>query len=267
MSSTIQVLAFHRNCTFDQPKTPDGQQWKKAIGYLASCPSFFSAWWGRHIHLELEIEAASELEHDMTMPMVTALVDWNTRSAAQVFLSDHYASFVALLEPLLASPPELPDAAEINPVTLAEPAALPGGGLTTITKLTYGSLSDEQRFHLIAPTLDIYVQELANAADDVAAGFKGGNAAWSVDSKGARTTTFWLLMSWESVEAEQWCEKTLQTANGLNMKDAFLKKMLEQADPSAETHHVAWEMLTPDMMEWWADSDNATWPYQPLKKS
>jgi hypothetical protein len=253
MSSTIQVLVFPTNSTFNQPGTLAGRQWKTALGYLASCPSFSSAWWGRHLE-------APEL--------VTVLVDWNTSSAAKAFLSKHYASFAAFLEPLLAMPAHLPDAAEINPISLAEPAALPGGGgLTTISKLTYDSLSADQRFHLLAPTFEIYVQELGAAADHGAAGFKGGNAAWAVDSTGEKTTTLWLLTSWQSVEAEQRCEKTFQTANGLNMKDTFLRKMLEQADPGVETHHVAWEILTPDIMEWWKDSDNTTWPYQPLKNS
>ena len=75
----------------------------------------------------------------------------------------------------------------------------------------------------------------------------------------------WMLVSWESVEAEQRCEKTLRAANGRNMEEAFLGRLLEQADPGGAMYHVAWELLSPGIMAWWKDSENPKWPYQPLK--
>jgi hypothetical protein len=97
-------------------------------------------------------------------------------------------------------------------------------------------------------------------------GYKDGYAAWELDDTGAETATLWILTSWMSVEAEQRCEKELCTAEGLNLKDVYLEKMMEKADDGVKTHHVAWEMLTEDMMEYWKDSDNPVWPYRPLKQ-
>ena len=48
-------------------------------------------------------------------------------------------------------------------------------------------------------------------------------------------------------------EKTLLTVNGLNMKNEFLREMRARAVPCVETHHVAWGMLTPDIMKWWKE--------------
>jgi len=251
MSTIFQIFSVPSSSTFDQPNTMAGRQWKIALGYPARCPGFSCAWWGRHF------EAPER---------VTLLLDWNRKSAAQAFLSEYYNLFAALLQPLVTTPPTYSSAAEIDTIHVAEPASLPGGGgLTSLKKLTFDSLNADQRYYLLAPTLRGYLDELDASIEACEAGFKGSNAGWEVDSTGARTATLWMLTSWTSVEAEQWCEKELRTANDLNMKDAFLKKVLEKTDTGEETHHVAWEMLTPNELEWWKDSDNTIWPYKPLK--
>jgi hypothetical protein len=53
--------------------------------------------------------------------------------------------------------------------------------------------------------------------------------------------------------------------NGKTQKEASLGKLLEEADPGGEVYHVAWDMIGPGIMEYWKDSKNPTWPYQPLK--
>lgn len=108
--------------------------------------------------------------------------------------------------------------------------------------------------------------DLNTATADCMEGFKGCDAGWEVDSSGANTATFWILTGWTSVEAEQRCEKELQTADGLNVHDTFFKKILEKADTGVETHHVAWEMLANFMMDYWYESDNPVWPYNLIEQ-
>jgi hypothetical protein len=250
-STTIQILVVHNNSTFDQPATPTGQQWKTALSYLSTCSSWFMTAWGRHLESQ---------DH------VTILIDWNSPRAAQNFLTAHYPTFAGLLAPVLAAPADLPYAADIHPGVI-EPAAFPGGGggLTAISKMTYNSLSAEERFRLLVPW-DFYDQILGEEARNNAAGYRGGTAAWAVDwVTGAPTTTLWMLASWDSLEAEHQCETTLMSPNGKTQKEASLGKLLEEADPGGEVYHVAWDMIGPGIMEYWKDSKNPTWPYQPLK--
>ncbi|KAH6673427.1 hypothetical protein B0J14DRAFT_590762 [Halenospora varia] len=255
MSTTIQILVLSGNSTFDQPTTPDGRQWKTALSYLASCESWFSTFWGRHLEAQEK---------------VTLLIDWDTPSAAQTFLNAQYTSFASRLGPLLARTPEQPSTADLYALVI-EPAALPRGGLTTIRKLTYNSLTIDQRFRLLSETFNEYVQALgvaARAGNENAAGWKGGTAAWALDgATGSDTTTLWMFVSWESEEAEQRCEKSLRAENGRNVKEVDLDPLLEQADPGGEIYHVAWDMLTPDIITRWKDSENPRWPYKPLKNS
>ncbi len=173
---------------------------------------------------------------------------------------------VGLLAPVLAAPADLSYAVDIHPAVV-EPAALPGGGggLTTISKMTYNSLSVEKRSHLLVP-FNFYNQILGEEARNSAAGYRGGTAAWAVDwVTGAPTTTLWMLVSWDSLEAEHECETTLMSPNGKTQKEVSLGKLLEEADPGGEVYHVVWDMIWPGIMEYWKDSKNPTWPYQPLK--
>jgi hypothetical protein len=249
MSSTIQILALSSNSTFDQPATPDGRQWKTALSYLATCPSWFSIAWGRHL------EAREK---------VTLFIDWKTGSAAQTFLAAHYSHFAVLLAPLLTAPPDLPYVTDLHP-SVVEPKDLVGyGGVTTISKLTYSALSTQELRHLLAVSFDFYVQILEYECQD--GGFKGGTESLAVDgATGAPTTTLWMMVSWESVEAEERCEFSLLGNDGTNQKEASLGPLLEKADPGGEVYHVSWDVLLPDIMAWWKDSENTKFPYKPLK--
>ena len=55
--------------------------------------------------------------------------------------------------------------------------------------------------------------------------------------------------------------------DGTNQKEASLGPLLEKADPGGEVYHVAWDVLLPDIMVWWKDSENTKFPYKPLKDS
>jgi len=225
MSVTIQILVVHNNSTFDQPATPTGKQWKTALTYLSTCSGWFSNAWGRHLE---------EQDH------VTLLIDWYRTEAAQNFLTTHYSTFIELLAPVLAAPADLPSRAELHTAVI-EPADLAGGGggLTAIRKMTYNSLSAEQRFHLIGPFSD-YNQILgAEMREGNIVGNRSGTAAWAVDEIGAPTTTLWMLMSWDSLEAEHHCETTLMTPDGRTQKEASIGKMLKEADPDQKVYHVA----------------------------
>lgn len=251
MSTTIQILVVHSNSTFDQPATPAGQQWKTALSYLSTCSSWFMTGWGRHLESQ---------DH------VTLLIDWNYDHAARNFLTTHYPTFAGLLAPILAAPADLPSLTDIHPAVV-EPAALPGGGggLTAISKMTYNSLSVEERKHLLGP-FSFYCQILTEEARNDAAGYRGGTAAWAVDwVTRAPTTTLWMLVSWDSLEAEHQCETTLMTPDGTTQKEASLGRLLEKADPGWEVYHVAWDMIAPGIIEYWKDSNNTKWPYTPLK--
>ncbi|KAH8672872.1 hypothetical protein BGZ60DRAFT_430170 [Tricladium varicosporioides] len=252
MSTIIQTIVLLDNCILDQPTTPAGRQWKTALSYLASCEGWFSLFWGRHLEAQEK---------------VTLVIDWKTDSTAQKFLATQHASFALLFSPLIAQPLPNPSIADLYSLAI-EPAALPRGGLTTIRKLTYNSLSDYERFYLLSKTVNEYFQSLgmaARAGDANAAGWKGGSTAWALDeATGSKTTTLWIFVSWESEEAEQRCEKYLQAENGENIKEVDLDPALEKADPGGELYHVAWDMLTENLMERWKESDNTRWPYNPF---
>jgi hypothetical protein len=250
MSITIQILVLSSNSTFDLPATPDGQQWKTALSYLATCPDWFKIAWGRHLEAQEK---------------VTLFIDWHCNPAVQTFLSSHHAPFAALLAPL-AAPPDLSYVTNLHP-SVVEPTALPWyGGVTTISKLTYSALSTNDLRHLLAVTFDFYVQILEHECG--AAGFKGGTEALAVDgATGEPTTTLWMMVSWDSPEAEERCEFPLLGDDGTNQKEASLGPLLEKADPGGEVCHVAWDVLLPDIMAWWKDSENTNFPYIPLKDS
>jgi len=184
--------------------------------------------------------------------------------ALQIFLAAHYAPFAALLAPLLAAPPDLPYVTNLHP-SVVELAGLAGyGSVTTIGKLTYSALSTHELRHLLAVTFDCYVQILEHEFND--GGYKGGTEALAVDgAMGAPTTTLWMMVSWESVEAEERCDFSLLSDDGTNQKDASVGLLLEKADPGGEVYHVAWEVLVPHIMAWWKDSENTKFPYKALK--
>jgi len=118
---------------------------------------------------------------------------------------------------------------------------------------------------MLVPTKFIlYDQELRMSGEDSAAEYKGSGAVWAVDpATEAETATFLMMTSWDNSEAEQLCENTLLAADGSTMKEACLEDMLREADPGAEVYHVAWELITQGIMEWWMDSENPVWPYDP----
>ena len=233
MSTTLQIFEIPSSSTFDQPNTLAGRQWKTVLGYPARCVGFHSAWWGRHLE---------------NPERITLFIDWNNDSKAQAFRSQHYPVFFALIEPLLSTRPADPSIIDISPITICEPANYPGGGLTTLQRLTFNTLNADQRQCLLGDTLWDYLSHLRVETESCTEGYKGGYAAWELDDTGAKTATLWLLTSWTSMEAEKRCERELCTAEGLNMKDAYLEKMMEKADDGGEKHHVGWEMLAGDKM-------------------
>ena len=246
--TTIQILVLPGNSTFDEPTTPSGLKWKAALNYLSTCPKWSSTAWGRHLEAP---------DH------VTILIDWVTIPAAQVFLTTYYHTFATLISPLLAEPSSHPESHYVTDLNacVVEPAAAPGGkgGLTTMTKLSFSSLTADQRFNLLPPTFDCYVQFLEQAAE----GFKGGHASWAIWGE---EKTLWMATSWETLEAEEKCEKTMMVEDGRTQKEASLGRLFEKADSKGrEIYHVKWEMVNKDIMQWWMNSDNSVWPYIPLK--
>jgi hypothetical protein len=249
MASTIQILALSSNSTFDLPATPGGRQWKTALSYLMTCSNWFSIAWGRH--LEAQEKA-------------TLFIDWKTASAAQTFLAAHYSHFGALLAPLLAVPPDLPSVTNLHPSVVEPKDAAGYGGVTTISKLTYSALSTDELRHLLAVNFDFYEQILQHECG--AGGFQGGTEALAVDgAMGEPTTTLWMVLSWDDLEAEEWSEFSLLGNEGTNQKEASLGPLLEKADPGGEVYYVAWDVLLPGFMAWWKDSENIKFPYKPLK--
>ncbi len=73
---------------------------------------------------------------------------------------------------------------------------------------------------------------MACQGEEGAAGLRGGSIAWAVDgTTGALTTTFFMLMTWDSVEVEQECERLLQAGPGSEepkLKKTVLGRVLER---------------------------------------
>jgi hypothetical protein len=137
------------------------------------------------------------------------------------------------------------------------------GGVTTISKLTYSALSTDELRHLLAVTFDFYEQILQHECG--AAGFKGGTEALAVDgATGEPTTTLWMMVGWDHLEAEERSEFSLLGDEGTNQKEASLGPLLEKADPGEEVYHVAWDLLFPHIMAWWRGSEHMKFPYKPL---
>lgn len=227
---TIQVLVISRHKTVDQPTTTAGKQWITALRYLDTCPGWCGTFWGRHFEAP---------DH------ITLFTGWGHSSNVQTFLTTYYQSFLALLAPFLDATPIPLYAVDIG-FSLAQPAAWPGGGgVTTISKRTYNSLSAEQRSAMSAPTtFTIYEQDLRMADEEAAAGFKGGAIAWVVDpTTGMETSTMIMLVSWDSLEAEQLCENTILASDGSTLKEASLGEILRKADPGSEVYHVEWDFF------------------------
>lgn len=179
---TIQILVFPNDSTSDQPSTLNNRQWGKAICYLAELSICSCIFWGCHLE---------------DQNRVTLLTDWGWE--AKVFLTEHYALFAALLAPLLADPPDPPYVANLN-YSVAECALYPvRGGLTTLSKLTYSSLSEFHRFHLLPPTFEHYHRILARASmeeDERVKGYRDGTAAWAMDgTTGRQSSTLWTIVS------------------------------------------------------------------------
>ncbi|KAF3767131.1 hypothetical protein M406DRAFT_69295 [Cryphonectria parasitica EP155] len=188
MSITLQVLILKSNSEFDKPATTDGEKWKGAMGYLSSCPYWFSSSWGRH--------------HE-ALDYVTLLVEWQSDGATHEFLRNYYTKFAALLDPLLGVLSSLPQVVDLHQ-SIVKPYVVPGGyalGSTIVRKLIYDSLNDSQRLGM-KTAFSLYDQSLAQAADGDAAGYIAGTAAWALDTNKNPTSTLWVLVSWESLDAE-----------------------------------------------------------------
>lgn len=245
---TIQILIFPGDSIFDQSSTHDSRQWRKAICYLTELPICSRIFWGRHFEDQSQ---------------VTFLIGWNWD--AQEFLTKYYADFAVLLALLLVRPPGIPYAADLNDM-VAESAVYPvRGGLTTLSKLIYNSLSDFHRFHLLTHTFTQYHQILAAASmegDERAEGYRDGTAAWSMDgATGMRSSTLWTMVSWQSLEHEDRCEKTFKEDDGTITKELCLReRMLDLADEEEELH-VAWNILIPEVVKKWKESGDEVWKY------
>ncbi|KAF4631839.1 hypothetical protein G7Y89_g6294 [Cudoniella acicularis] len=239
--TTIQILALSRNNTFDQPLTPDGQQWRTAISYLIDCPKWSRIYWGRHY------ESPNH---------VTLLTKWCPGFTIPTFLETHYPAFIDLLEPLLdpTSPPEPPDA-----ISYRSPIRM--NRVTTISRLTFDTLSPADRMEA-SFKFDNYkfkLRENKREKDGVADG--GCVAKWAVDP----VTGEWSTRPQHiSLEAEQQAEQLCWLDNGENIKEACLGQLLRSADSGGRVHHVSWNTISSLDVETWKETGISIFKRPPM---
>ncbi|KAH6663856.1 hypothetical protein B0J14DRAFT_608686 [Halenospora varia] len=238
-STTIQIIILSSNSTFDQPTTPAGKQWRKALDFLIACPGWSTIAWGRH--------------HE-SPDQVTILTGW-AGDVIPTFLSTHYSTFATLLEPLLAAPPDPPDATNLS--GLVGPVF--GKVMTTISKLTFRNLDEGERMIVgwacrqYPPELRLHAKREAeiNGKARWNTGFSY-DAKWAIDpSTGERLDTMWIISSYDDLETEEQVSKRTFLREGVlygkNIKGILFQRvgpLLEREGAGELVYHLSWEIIT-----------------------
>jgi quinol monooxygenase YgiN len=179
--------------------------------------------------------------------------EWKSASIAETFIRSHYREFAALLTPLVQCQPKI-SVAELN-CSICEPAtAMPVGYTTTVYQLPFASLNGANHSDLLRS-----VREYGDSLElDQHKGFVDSQAVWAnaPGSSGDSPRTLYMISRWESIEAEAEAQST-------HAHKTLLQPVIERADSTWRKYHVSWDMLLPEFVARWKDSESSQFPYEP----
>ncbi|MCJ1476531.1 hypothetical protein MMC13_005197 [Lambiella insularis] len=241
--------------TFDDPTSLAGQRWKSIIASLGETQGWFAVYWGRRVEQSNEVEV---------------IIEWSLYAAARTFLSDHYNTFEQSLVPLLQCSPQKPILVQLNGSGLSNCAPAPDI-VCSIYKIHYKCARPVEHRHGMEVQFSFYAQSIIR--EDA----EGWSTGWALPlsttnqvddsywSEG-RIKTFFILIGWPSIGAEETFNKTQKVYvptldKEMTSFESYVQGILNWADGGWENFHVPLEMVSTTNLQRWKKSKKLTWPY------